>query len=299
MFLPFSSFALFLIERYHSEWDNGHPGTKLNAADANHDRAYTMMQIRNKVVNGLGVSIFEKDVLEIGCGRGGICIYMAMNGAKSVTGIDLSEHALLIANDIKKEFSDKDLFNEQKVKFLHVRADEMPFVNETFDLIIADNVFEHVNDLASTLDECKRVLKPNGIIYAPNFPSIWSKFGPHLKYGAKIPWLHLLFTEKAICQAVYKRAIKYPELKLFEYYKGLINKPTTFKEIREHKDLGYITHAKLKKACIESQLTITELYATRPLIGKIIMKLFPFLKFTLIDDILSTGTRAQLKKSGE
>lgn len=287
--------CLYLITKYKSVWEHGHPGIFAEIGSDEHDYEYALLQIKNKTINGFGIDILGKDVLEIGCGHGGICLFMSMNGAKSVVGIDVSDEALATARKIATQFEKEGRVRKGTVRYEKSFAEKIDFANESFDIIIADNVFEHVNDLTQTLKECKRLLKPKGIIYAPNFPSIYSSGGPHLKYGSKIPWLHIFFTEKSICEAVYQRAIKYPELKLFDYYGGLINNPKTFKDVRKYKDLNYITHKKFKKAVKEAGLKIIDFYSSRPLWGIILIKLFPFLKSTKFDDILSYGTMAKLK----
>ncbi len=291
--------ALLFIERYKSKWDKGHPGVKSEIGTQEHELAYAYFQIRNKTKQGLGVEVMHKRVLEIGCGQGGVCINIAMNGAYAVTGIDVSDKALQAASRVKERFEADGLIRRDILTFEKAFAEELPFADESFDLIIADNVFEHVSDLTKTLIECKRVLKPEGIIYAPNFPSILSSTGPHLKYGSKIPWLHIFFTEKAICEAVYQRALKYPELKLFDYYGGLKDRPDNFRDIRPYKDLNYITHKKFKEAANTANLKIISMHSKRPRLGKAVIKFLPFLKRTPWDDIFSTGTAAKLQKQNQ
>jgi len=291
-----SKLALYLIEKFKSPWDRGHPGIDAEVNSHEHHYQYALMQIKNKTINGIGVEVFNKNILEIGCGHGGICIYMAMNGAKKVTGIDVSDEALHMAEFVKKQFEDGGYIKKGIVCFRKSQVEITEFKDEEFDLIIADNVLEHVESLEDTLKECKRILKKEGIIHVPNFPSIHSKFGPHLKYGAKIPWLHAFFTERAICQAVYDRAKKYPELKLFDYYGGLINNPTTFKEVRKYKDLNYITQQKFVDAVHLNDLKLVSIFTRRPILAKILFKAFPFLEKSRFNDVFSIGTRATITK---
>jgi SAM-dependent methyltransferase len=46
----------------------------------------------------------------------------------------------------------------------------LPFEAESFDLVISDQVFEHIEDLDAVLDQLDRVLKPTGHMYH-HFPS--------------------------------------------------------------------------------------------------------------------------------
>ncbi len=54
---------------------------------------------------------------------------------------------------------------------------ELPFVNETFDLVCAFDVIEHVEDDLTAVAEMKRVCKNNGLIVVtvPAFMSLWSE----------------------------------------------------------------------------------------------------------------------------
>jgi SAM-dependent methyltransferase len=59
-----------------------------------------------------------------------------------------------------------------------------PFDNSFFDIIIADNVMEHLDDLIKVLQELYRVTKPNGqlIITVPYFQSKWAYVDPTHKH---------------------------------------------------------------------------------------------------------------------
>ena len=296
MFISSSNLALWLIERYKSAWDHGNPKLETQLGSMEGEFSYALMTIKNKTIKGIGVDIFNKDVMEIGCGRGGICIFMAMTGANKVTGVDISTEALETAEKITANFAEKGLVNAKKLEFKKEFVENMSFPDESYDVIIADNILEHVNDLDATVKECARVLRKNGVLYVPNYPPIYSRFGPHLKYGSKIPWLHIFFTEKAICEAVYKRAVKYPDLKLFDWYPGLKDKPQKFRDIRRYKDMNYITNKKFRIAVQKSNMKLVQQHSKRSLIQKIILTFLPFLKNGIMSDILSYGTLAVAKK---
>jgi ubiquinone/menaquinone biosynthesis C-methylase UbiE len=296
MFISNSNLALWLIERYKSAWDKGNPKLETQLGSLEGEFSYALMTIKNKTQKGIGVDVYNKDVMEIGCGRGGICLFIAMNGANKVTGVDISTEALDTAEKITASFAEKGLVNANKLEFRKEFVENMSFPDESFDVIIADNILEHVNDLDATVKECARVLRKDGILYVPNFPPIYSRFGPHLKYGSKIPWLHIFFTEKAICDAVYKRAVKYPDLKLFDWYPCLKDHPATFRDIRRYKDMNYITNKKFKEAVSKSNMKLVKLHSKRSKIQKILLTILPFLKNGIMGDIFSYGTLAIAKK---
>lgn len=301
MIINSAKLAYWVIEHFKSDWDYGNPNLDMaTLGTSDFELQYTMNVIRAKVVRGIGVDVYNKKVLEIGCGRGGVSFFMAMNGAKEVVGVDLSDEALFSANRIKEQLISSRHIDEKIVRFQKELAENTSFPDNYFDLIVADNVLEHLNQLDDALKECKRILKPGGQLYAPNFPAFYSKNGPHLKFGTKkIPWLHIIFTEKALCEAIYIRAIKHPDLNLFEWYGGLKYQPKTFRDMRRYKDLGYITHKKLRLSVKKNSMILKMLKPRRVLMGKIIMKICPILQRTILDDILSNGTTALIQKRSE
>ena len=53
-------------------------------------------------------------------------------------------------------------------------AGRLPFADDTFDVVVSDQVFEHVEPLQATIDELERVTRPGGISYH-HFPfrTVW------------------------------------------------------------------------------------------------------------------------------
>ena len=49
-------------------------------------------------------------------------------------------------------------------RFARASAERLPFAGDSFDLVIAHWLFEHVDDLEATLDEVTRVLCPGGLL---------------------------------------------------------------------------------------------------------------------------------------
>ena len=95
--------------------------------------------------------------LEIGCGSGMISILLADIGAL-VTGIDYSNKMLAQA---RKNAIARNIGN--RIEFLHADAHELPFDNESFDLVITRNVTWILDDVPGVYAEVLRVLRPNGL----------------------------------------------------------------------------------------------------------------------------------------
>lgn len=142
-----------------------------------------------------------KRVLDIGCGAAGKTLYYASLGAKKVTGIDVVEYYKQDALALAKE---KGL--EERFEFVCGDAANLPFDDQSFDTIIMNDAMEHVNEPEKVLEECLRVLAPQGRVYI-NFPPYHHPYGAHLSDVIGIPWVHLFFSDKALIQG-YKELVK-------------------------------------------------------------------------------------------
>ena len=79
-------------------------------------------------------------------------------------------------------------------------AARLPFADNSFDVIISINVFEHIDDPYTTLLECKRVLRPDGLMFL-HFPPFFSPWGAHLEGWINFPWPHVFFPDRVLIEA--------------------------------------------------------------------------------------------------
>ena len=142
-----------------------------------------------------------KRVLDMGCGAAGKSLYYASLGATFVTGVDIVAHYEEEAYKLANELGLADRF-----RFVCASAFDLPFDNESFDVIIMNDFVEHVSDPEGALNEAIRLLSPGGRIYI-NFPPYYHPYGAHLSDAVNMPWIHLLFREKSLV-AAYKELIK-------------------------------------------------------------------------------------------
>lgn len=99
-------------------------------------------------------------ILDVGCGTGGNLEMLKNFGAAE--GVDVSDDALE--------------FCQSKGLTVHKGlAEEMPFADETFDIVTALDVVEHLDDDIAGLKEMHRVLKKDGktLIFVPAFMWLW------------------------------------------------------------------------------------------------------------------------------
>lgn len=94
-------------------------------------------------------------VLDIGSSTGIIDNYLS-GYFKSVTGIDIDAQAVSHANN---------LYRKRNLKFLEEDAMNLRFDNDSFDVVICSQVYEHVPDSHKLIKEIYRVLKPSGVCF--------------------------------------------------------------------------------------------------------------------------------------
>jgi SAM-dependent methyltransferase len=100
-------------------------------------------------------------MLDCGCGPGTVTAgFRAYLGEGRLVGVDISEEQINIANesvadDANTEFQAADVYN-------------LPFDDDTFDVVFSHTLLEHVSNPVDALVEMKRVLKPGGLIATKN-----------------------------------------------------------------------------------------------------------------------------------
>ena len=112
-------------------------------------------------------------VLDVGCGDGQKSQkFKEKIGCSKIFGIDGVSQRLLNAKERDVEIKKTDL--EHK----------WPFPNQFFDVIISNQVIEHIHDLDNFISETKRVLKPGGyaVISTENLSSWHNIFALLLGY---------------------------------------------------------------------------------------------------------------------
>jgi tocopherol O-methyltransferase len=97
------------------------------------------------------------NILDVGCGIGGSTLYLANKYQANATGITLSP----VQAERAKERA-RGLGLGERVNFQVANALEMPFADNSFDLVWSLESGEHMPDKVKFLQECHRVLKPGG-----------------------------------------------------------------------------------------------------------------------------------------
>lgn len=153
-----------------------------------HARDFVLPFIRQQAEVGPG-----RQVLEIGCGEGGVLKAFLEEGCTCL-GIDLSAEKIahgekLLQDHIqagKMQFLASDIYAVETEKLLDGR----------FDLIVLKDTIEHIFDQGKIIRQMKRFLRPGGQIFY-GYPPWYMPFGGHQqitrsKLLSRLPWYHLL-----------------------------------------------------------------------------------------------------------
>lgn len=113
--------------------------------------------LRLEWINGR-VPLAGKTVLDIGCGGGILAESMARKGA-NVTGIDLSEKALKVADLHSLE-------SGVQVRYELISAEDMAAREAgSYDVVTCMEMLEHVPDPAAIVHACAALVKPGGQVF--------------------------------------------------------------------------------------------------------------------------------------
>jgi ubiquinone/menaquinone biosynthesis C-methylase UbiE len=97
----------------------------------------------------------DRDVLEVGCGLGTDGVNFARHGAR-YTGVDLTEASIEL---VRERFALEGLPAELRT----ADAENLPFPDDSFDLVYSHGVLHHTPDTQRAIDEAHRVLRPGGL----------------------------------------------------------------------------------------------------------------------------------------
>lgn len=136
------------IEFYNQYWSKNTPLNRLKLLRAVKILDYLAL-VKQKIK--------EPKILDFGCGDGRFTSFLGHFG--QTVGIELSETAVNNANDIYKH-----------VKFIQGNCLTISISDNEYDVVISQEVIEHVWEQEQYLDRCYNLLKRNGylILTTPN-----------------------------------------------------------------------------------------------------------------------------------
>ncbi|EJR55595.1 hypothetical protein IIM_00687 [Bacillus cereus VD107] len=130
----------------------------INFHDANNKYTYANRNAHiswREAINNI-VDVQNKRIIDIGCGGGIYTKELALMGATNVIGLDFSKEILQAAKENCSSFPN--------ISFIHGDAHNIPFPDETFDIVISRAVIHHLQDIPTFLSEASRILKKDGLL---------------------------------------------------------------------------------------------------------------------------------------
>lgn len=127
-------------------------------------------RIEEQLILGLVGPVQGKRVLDVGCGDGVLSVALARAGA-DVTGVDADPRMLTAARDRASKA-------DATITFIEGDAWQLPFADDTFDVVAAITVLCFIGDAARAANEMARVLRPGGRL-------VIGELGRHSLWAAK------------------------------------------------------------------------------------------------------------------
>ncbi|MBX9455055.1 MAG: methyltransferase domain-containing protein [Rhizobium sp.] len=111
------------------------------------------------------VPIAGKDMLDIGCGSGGITLHIAKRfSPRSITGFDVEKPVIREAARRAQEAELSD-----RVLFVQAPPGRLPFEDASFDIVFSKDAMVHIPDKNAIFAEIFRVLRPGGVFAASDW----------------------------------------------------------------------------------------------------------------------------------
>lgn len=119
-------------------------------------RSHTWRTVENSAGYLLGQLDADQRVLDVGCGPGTITIDLGRH-VREVVGVDIAE-VIAVADGARAEAG------VDNVRFVAGDVYGLDFDDDTFDVVHAHQVLQHLSDPVAALREMRRVCRPGGIV---------------------------------------------------------------------------------------------------------------------------------------
>jgi ubiquinone/menaquinone biosynthesis C-methylase UbiE len=141
-------------------------------------------------------------VLDASCAWGGHALALAQRSAE-VIGSDLNDHRFASLSRFSKE-------QNLKLSVLQADVEQLPFVNQSFDVILALELVEHINAVDKFAAEVNRILKPGGICVISTPARLKSLVWGEPHYGIKGLTFLPLSWQRHVATKIFQRSYPYP-----------------------------------------------------------------------------------------
>jgi ubiquinone/menaquinone biosynthesis C-methylase UbiE len=210
---------------YQQNFSSSHGDSMYDRA-ARERKARTMLHILSDCLGADNIA--RMNLLDVGASTGILDNYLSRYFYE-VTGIDIDNKAIDHA---------LNTFSHERLHFHHGDAMSLSFPDNSFDVVICSQVYEHVPDAGRMMDEIFRVLKPAGVCYfaAGNRLAV-EEHHHQLPFLSAIPrpFAHLYLRVTGKGKYYYEKHLSYWGLKslvkrfeIIDYSSKVINDPEKF-----------------------------------------------------------------------
>ena len=135
-------------------------GELIEAEKFNSNKSFVLHLIHQKAYENASELTEGKKVLDLGCNTG-YGSNIIKNSCKEIIGVDVSEKAIKMA---------QDLYVNKGIEYKLIDGKQLPFSENSFDVVVSFQVIEHIIEHEEYLKEIQRVLVPGGkvIFTTPN-----------------------------------------------------------------------------------------------------------------------------------
>lgn len=136
-----------------------------------------------------------RHVLDLGTGLGGKLVYYQQLKPAFITTVEIEPDRSLAARAF---VAARD--GSTDIRFVVADAARLPFDDESFDVVISNETFEHIRHPLSALREVERVTRSRGWVFI-SFPPYYAPWGAHLNNWIPLPWIQVAFSEQTLINA--------------------------------------------------------------------------------------------------
>ena len=179
----------------------------------------------------LGVTQRPLKILDVSCGNG-IAAYAFASLGNQVAAVDPDESADV---GIKAAARLASALSRGSLSVYEAAAEDLPFVDSSFDIVYARQALHHFGDLQKGVAECARVLKPGGVLFATR-EHVVENDGQLRQFLAEHPLHRLHGGENAYSEQHYKSMFQRNGLRIsksFATFETIINHfPSSNEQVR-------------------------------------------------------------------
>lgn len=153
---------------------------------SNSSGSFGLLDVIRKRTNFDKFELEGKAILECGCGGG--------DDTEVLCSYPFSEiHSFDLSNAVERA---KDLVRDSRVVFSQASIYEIPYADESFDVVYCHRVLQHTPDPVKSLRSICRKVKPGGILFAHSYKR-------SERYMAEWRYKYLWLTQKMPHKAIY------------------------------------------------------------------------------------------------